>query len=45
MYNSARDYDGHGTHTASTSAGNARVAASTYGIDRGTSVASPHGPA
>ncbi len=35
-FNSARDYDGHGTHTASTAAGNANVAAQMLGIDRGT---------
>ena len=35
-YDSARDDDGHGTHTASTSAGNASVEASMYGIPRGT---------
>lgn len=34
-FTSARDDDGHGTHTASTSAGNANVAASIYGIPRG----------
>ena len=34
-YDSARDDNGHGTHTASTSAGNANVAASIFGIDRG----------
>lgn len=35
-YDSARDDDGHGTHTASTSAGNAGVAATIFGIPRGT---------
>ena len=35
-YNSARDDGGHGTHTASTAAGNAGVEASIYGIPRGT---------
>ena len=34
-YDSARDDNGHGTHTASTAAGNAGVAASMYGIPRG----------
>jgi subtilisin family serine protease len=36
VYNSARDYDGHGSHTAATAAGNAGVEASMFGIDRGT---------
>jgi subtilisin family serine protease len=35
-FNSARDYDGHGTHTASTAAGNADISANMLGIDRGT---------
>jgi subtilisin family serine protease len=35
-YDSARDDDGHGTHTASTSAGNQDVPAEIFGIDRGT---------
>ncbi len=34
-FDSARDDDGHGTHTASTAAGNAHVQASIYGIPRG----------
>jgi subtilisin family serine protease len=34
-YDSARDDAGHGTHTASTAAGNAGVEASIYGIPRG----------
>ena len=36
VYDSARDYDGHGTHTASTAAGNAGVDAEIFGIHRGT---------
>jgi subtilisin family serine protease len=35
-FDSARDDNGHGTHTASTAAGNAGVAAQTFGIPRGT---------
>ena len=35
-YDSARDDSGHGTHTASTAAGNGGVEASIYGIPRGT---------
>lgn len=35
-FKSARDSEGHGTHTASTAAGNAGVKASIFGIDRGT---------
>ena len=35
-YDSARDDNGHGTHTASTAAGNAGVEAGMYGIPRGT---------
>lgn len=35
-YDSARDDDGHGSHTASTAAGNSDVSANLYGIDRGT---------
>ena len=35
-FDSARDDDGHGTHTASTTAGNAGVKASVLGIPRGT---------
>jgi subtilisin family serine protease len=36
VYNSARDYDGHGTHTASTATGNRGVEAEIFGIPRGT---------
>ena len=35
LYNSARDPDGHGSHTAGTATGNADVAAEIFGIDRG----------
>ena len=35
-FDSARDNDGHGTHTASTAAGNAGVAATIFGQPRGT---------
>lgn len=35
-YDSARDDDGHGSHTAGTAAGNADVSAEIFGIDRGT---------
>jgi subtilisin family serine protease len=35
-FNSARDDDGHGSHTASTAAGNAGVEATVLGIPRGT---------
>lgn len=34
-FNSARDYDGHGTHVASTAAGNSDVSAGIFGINRG----------
>jgi subtilisin family serine protease len=34
-FDSARDAEGHGTHTASTAAGNVGVEASIFGIDRG----------
>lgn len=36
LYDSARDFDGHGSHTAGTAAGNADVSAEIFGIDRGT---------
>ncbi len=36
LYDSARDANGHGTHTASTAAGNAEVRAEVFGVDRGT---------
>jgi len=35
LYDSARDFDGHGTHTTSTAGGNADVPAQIFGIDRG----------
>ncbi len=35
-FDSARDSNGHGTHTASTAAGNGGVAASIFGVPRGT---------
>jgi subtilisin family serine protease len=35
-FDSARDNEGHGTHTASTAAGNANVAATLFGQPRGT---------
>jgi subtilisin family serine protease len=35
-YTDARDDEGHGTHTATTAAGNAGVAASIFGVPRGT---------
>ncbi|MFN8443198.1 MAG: S8 family serine peptidase [Caldilineaceae bacterium] len=34
-FDSARDDNGHGTHTATTSAGNGKVAASIFGVPRG----------
>jgi len=36
LYDSARDADGHGTHTASTTAGNSGVKAEIFDVDRGT---------
>jgi uncharacterized repeat protein (TIGR01451 family) len=36
LFLSGRDDDGHGTHTASTAAGNANVPTAIYGINRGT---------
>ena len=35
-FDSARDNEGHGTHTASTAAGNANVKAKIFGVDKGT---------
>ena len=35
-WTNARDNEGHGTHTSSTSAGNAGVAATIFGVSRGT---------
>ncbi|MFN8446364.1 MAG: trypsin-like serine protease [Caldilineaceae bacterium] len=35
LFKSGRDDDGHGTHTASTAAGNEKVPATIYGINRG----------
>lgn len=35
-FDSARDSEGHGTHTASTAAGNGGVSASIFGVPRGT---------
>lgn len=35
-FNSARDYNGHGTHTSSTAGGNSGVSAEAEGIDLGT---------